>query len=472
MSLWLCLRFPRLALECQASSEERPLALVERQRLLQVNDTAAALGLAPGQGVATARALAGDELQLLARDRGREADSLEELCCWAYGITPVLHRWREDCLLLEIGGCLRLFGGLTALLGRVDRGLAQRALSYCRGIAPTPKAAWLLSFAGEPAASALEQPLEERLAPLPLARLAVLLPALGALEEAGLARLGDVLALPERALGRRCGREAVALLQQVTGRAHDRQPAFQPPLRFRARHRFGYEVTGSEELQPAIRRLLDALVAFLRNTQQQTGTLHWHFIGARGQRQALTVRASAETGDAATWAGLIQTRLERYPLAGGVETLVLRCDELAPATPGGGDLFAEAGAEPLASLRDRLRNRLGQQAIRHLACRSEHLPERATATSAEPAAGSETACGTLRPFWLMPEPVPLRAGGDGSLHGHGRLVLLHGPERIEDNWWEAPVSRDYFVAEGRDGGRYWVFRDRRRDRWYLQGVFS
>jgi protein ImuB len=174
----------------------------------------------------------------------------------------------------------------------------------------------------------------------------------------------------------------------------------------------------------------------------------------------------------ATWAGLTQTRLERYPLAGGVETLVLRCDELAQATPGGGDLFAEAGAEPLASLRDRLRNRLGQQAIRHLACRSEHLPELAAATSAEPAATCETACGTLRPFWLMPEPVPLRAGDDGSLHGHGRLVLLHGPERIEDNWWEAPVSRDYFVAEGRDGGRYWVFRDRRRDRWYLQGIFS
>ena len=33
--------------------------------------------------------------------------------------------------------------------------------------------------------------------------------------------------------------------------------------------------------------------------------------------QALTVRASAETGDAATWAGLTRTRLERYPLAGG-----------------------------------------------------------------------------------------------------------------------------------------------------------
>ena len=472
MTLWLCLRFPRLALQCQDGDEERPLALVEQQRLRQVNDCAAALGLVPGQGVATARALAGDELQLLARDREREADCLEELCCWAYGITPSLHRWREDCLLLEIGGCLRLFRGLAALLGTVDRGLAQRALTCRRGLAATPKAAWLLSFAGEPAASAIEHPMEERLAPLPIAPLAALVPALGALEEAGLGRVGDLLSLPERALGRRCGRDAVTLLQQLTGRAHDRQPDFRPPPRFRARHRFGYEVTGSEELQPAIGQLLQALVAFLRNTQRQTGTLHWHFIGARRRRQTLVVRAGEGLADAAGWAELTRTRLERYPLAEGAETLVLACDDLAPATPAGGDLFADAASEPLSSLRDRLRNRLGQQAIRHLACRSEHLPELATTTSSEPAASGEVACGSLRPFWLMPEPVPLRADEDGSLHGHGRLVLLHGPERIEDNWWEAPVSRDYFVAAGKDGGRYWVFRDRRRDRWYLQGVFS
>ena len=472
MTLWLCLRFPRLALQCQNSDEERPLALVAQQRLRQVNDCAAALGLAPGQGIATARALAGDELQLLARDREREADCLEELCCWAYGITPSLHCWREDSLLLEIGGCLRLFRGLAALLDTVDRGLARRALAFRRGLAATPKAAWLLSFAGEPAASAIEQPLEERLAPLPITLLGTLAPAFGALEKAGLGTLGDLLALPERALGRRCGRDAMILLQQVTGRAHDRQRDFHPPLRFRARHRFGYEVTGSEELQPAIGQLLDALQAFLRNTQQQTGTLHWHFIGARRQRQTLVVRASEGLADAAGWAGLTRTRLERYPLAEGAETLVLTCNELAPATAPGGDLFADAGSEPLASLRDRLRNRLGQQAIRHLACRSEHLPELAVTTGSEPVSGGEDACGRLRPFWLMPEPLPLRAGEDGSLHGHGRLVLLHGPERIEDSWWEAPVSRDYFVAEGQDGGRYWVFRDRRRDCWYLQGIFS
>ena len=457
MNLWLCLRFPSLALECQGDDRERPLALVEQQRLLQVNDCATALGLAPAMGVATARALAGDELRLRSRDAARERDCLEELCCWAYGITPTLHPWRDDSLLLEIGGCLRLFGGLGALLRRVDADLRRRDLTLCRGLAPTPKAAWLLSFAGEPAASAVEQPLEARLAPLPLALLQPLAQELAGLGAAGLSTLGDLLHLPERALGRRCGRETLTLLHQVTGRAHDRQAAFRPPARFRARHGFGYEVTAGEEMQPAIAALLDTLCAFLRTTQQQTGTLHWHFIGADRRRQVLDVRSSDAAIDAAAWAALTRARMDRYPLQQAVETLVLACDELTAATPVDGDLFRHRGSEPLAGLRDRLRNRLGQQAIRHLGCRGEHLPELATALSSDPAAGAAgVATGSQRPFWLLPEPQFLRADADGALHWNGRLDLLHGPERIEDNWWDAPVSRDYFVAAGPRGDRYWV----------------
>lgn len=473
VNLWLCLRFPRLALQCLGDHSEQPLALVERQRLLQINDCAAALGLAPGMGLATARALAGDSLQLRSRDAAREDQYLEELCCWAYGITPTLHAWRGDCLLLEIGGCLRLFGGLRAVLERVGDGLRRRDLTLCQGLAPTPKAAWLLSFAEEEPALAIERPLETRLEPLPLALLLPLAPRLAGLGEAGVTTLGDLLRLPERALGRRCGREALNVLRQLRGSAHDRQEDFRPPARFRARHGFGYEVTGSEEMQPAITGLLEELSAFLRSTQQQTGTLHWHFIGADRRRQLLDVRSSDGTIDSAAWGTLTRARMERYPLQQGVETLLLACDELAPAAPAGGDLFQGAGTEPLASLRDRLRNRLGQQAIRHLACRGEHLPELATALSAEPTSNeSHRASGSQRPFWLMTEPQPLREAADGTLYWNGPLALLHGPERIEDNWWETPISRDYFIATGDTGERYWVFRDRRAGRWYLQGVFS
>ena len=51
------------------------------------------------------------------------------------------------------------------------------------------------------------------------------------------------------------------------------------------------------------------------------------------------------------------------------------------------------------------------------------------------------------------------------------LALVYGPERIEDGWWDKPASRDYFVAQNAQGQRFWLFFERRQQRWFLQGIF-
>ena len=70
----------------------------------------------------------------------------------------------------------------------------------------------------------------------------------------------------------------------------------------------------------------------------------------------------------------------------------------------------------------------------------------------------------------MPEPQRLR-----EIAGHpcwnGRLTLVEGPERIEDNWWDQAASRDYYVARDSSGQQYWIYRDRLQEHWYIQGVF-
>ena len=80
------------------------------------------------------------------------------------------------------------------------------------------------------------------------------------------------------------------------------------------------------------------------------------------------------------------------------------------------------------------------------------------------------ACGQ-RPFWLMPQPKALKQSRE-QLYWNGALTLLHGPERIEDNWWQEAVSRDYYVARDNNGQRYWIFRDRLARRWYIHGIFA
>ncbi|TCO70713.1 Y-family DNA polymerase [Chromatocurvus halotolerans] len=473
--LWLCLRFNRLSLQCLSRDDDAPRAVVARQRLLCMNDSSAACGLQPGMGIATARTLCGEQgLQLLERDPAAEARCLQELCCWAYGITPNLYPWRGDCLLLEIGGSLRLFGGLHSLLRQIDRELGQRRYHVNSGVAATPKAAWLLTFAPTDIALDPGRALELRLAPLPLSLLAPLAPGIDALERAGLRTLGDLLDLPASALGKRCGQTLVSVLGQITGRIHDREADFRPPSTFSDSYLFGYDIGNLQEMQPAITLLLQSLQHFLHNTQQQTREIHWHFICADRRRQSLSVRASEGMTSARHWRLLTTARMERQTLIEGVETIVLESPQLECATQVSADLFGHADDEPLESLPDRLRNRLGLPAVQHVAPRSEHLPEFAVQCTAEPASMRHTshAHTSLRPFWLLPQPQPARQQDSQTLYWNGLLTLVCGPERIEDGWWHRPASRDYFVAKNALGEAFWVFFDRIERQWFVHGIFD
>jgi protein ImuB len=490
MSLWLCLRFNQLPLQCLNRATEQPVAVLARQRVVCANDGAATLGIRTGMGAATVHALADNEpLLLLERDESAEQHCLQQLCCWAYSITPSLFSWRRDCLQLEIGGCLSLFRGLDKLLAEVAGGIGSRGYSVQYGLAPTPKAAWLLSFAAVDTALANTRPLAERLAPLPLSLLDAFPAAIDSLRRAGLHTLGDILALPGAALGRRCGRELTHFLQQVLGQREDLQADYRPPATFSDAYWFGYEVKANEELLPAVQLLLQSLCAFLRSTQLQTAEIRWQLIGIDRTLREVAVRSTSNHSDWQNWHQLTRIRFERLQLATGVEGLALDCPELRPGQQENIDLFSpHSQREPLASLLDRLRSRLGLQAIEKVGCRDEHLPEFAVHVSSDlpgaagvpaagvPAAGvpaapdADQAC-AQRPFWLMPEPQALRQSLR-QLYWNGALDLVHGPERIEDNWWQEAVSRDYYIARDRNGQHYWVFRDRLARQWYIHGVFA
>ncbi len=475
MSLWLCLRFEQLPLECLQHDPHQAVAVLAQQRVLRASDSALQAGIQPGMGTATCRALA-PELRLLERDPAAEQRTLQQLCCWAYGISPTLHSFREDCLLLEVGSCLSLHQGLTALLDNVRRGLSSRGYTACQGLAPTPRAAWLLSFSDEDCSPASDRAaLQRQLAPLPLDLLDDFPRQVNALRRAGLHHLGDLLNLPPAALARRCGKEFSHFLAQVLGDADDRQADFQPPATFSDQYWFGYEVRANSELVPAIQLLLKTLCRFLRNTQLQTGEIRWQLIGIDSKVRDLLVRSTHSHSDWQDWYRLTAIRLEQLQMETPVEGLGLHCDQLRSGELPSLDLFSPGNQrEPMGSLLDRLRNRLGLQAIHRVGCRDEHVPEDALWRGCdEPPVWDPGPLGhcAQRPFWLMDQPKPLRQNG-ARLFWQGRLELRYGPERIEDNWWHQPVSRDYYIAEGRSGEFYWIFRDRRARSWFIHGVFA
>lgn len=476
MSLWLCLHFDQLPLQCLNRCEEHAVVIIAKQRVLRANDCASALGIREGMDNNSVRTLAGEEvLKLLPRDEAAEQRCLGQLCDWAYCISPTIYTWREDCLLLEVGSCINLFNGLEALLSKALCGLRSRGFHAHYGLAATPKAAWLLShFEPSQDIAAIARPLEQRLTLYPLSELKSIYPQVGSLQKAGLYTLGDILALPSHALARRCGKAFHQFLQQVLGLREDLHTNYQPPTTFSDEYWFGYEVKANEELLPAVQQLLQSMCLFLRNTQLTVVEIHWQLAGVDKSLQEICVRSNSSHSDWRKWHQLTRIHLERLELTSSVEGLSLLCHQLTSERLDNSDLFDNPHQqhESLAGLQDRLQSRLGLQAIEKIGCRDEHLPELALhICNNNPANQLLSSHCQQRPFWLMPEPRRLSERHQ-KLYWQGPIALLYGPERIEDYWWEQPISRDYYIAKGNNGLRYWVFRDRLAKEWYIHGVFA
>jgi protein ImuB len=76
----------------------------------------------------------------------------------------------------------------------------------------------------------------------------------------------------------------------------------------------------------------------------------------------------------------------------------------------------------------------------------------------------------------MKVPLELKVQRHQPVYG-SPLTLIAGPERIEAGWWDdAPVARDYFIAENTLGQLLWIYREHKpaakNKGWYLQGLFG
>lgn len=489
-TLWLALHLPQLALEAHPGLPS-PSAVAARGRVLACDAAADAAGVAPGMSLAAARALA-PALNVVARDMAREAAALAALSCWAGSFTPVISLVppRQDeatsALLLDIGACLRLFGGVERIASAVDAGVAEQGYSQRYAVAPSAQGALWLARAAEQVLCGDIAALSTRLAALPVAALDLPPQARVRLSQFGVRTLGEVRRLPSAALARRIGSEAVSMIARAFGELPDPRPAFVFPAQFCADLELPAPVDNAAALLFAARRLTAALAGWLAARQSGVSECVLHLCCPRQPATALSLRFASATRDAGRFERVLRERLERLVLTAPVEALKLKATGVAPLPGHSGDLFeASHDAHDMATLLERLRARLGETSVHGLACRAEHRPECATA-SVTVAQGANGMPGSMapRPLWLLARPQALRER-DGRLYPSrckDPLRLLVGPERIESGWWDGgemagasigDVRRDYFVALAADGRWLWLYRDNRLPGgWFLHGLFA
>ena len=536
--LWIALHLPLLSLESFAATLphtelEPSLALMDARHILSANAAAHALGIRPGLKRATALALA-PQLTLGQADPARDAQALTAVAHAALAFTPAVSippvdaaagagataGAAPDTVLLEVQASLRYFGGLPALLRRLQQALAPLGHRLHIVSACTALGAALLSRVHERLDCADLAATRHALAAAPVWLIGPGRAHWEALQGMGLRTLADLARLPRAGLARRFGEAVLSELDRAMGERPDPREPLLLAATFESRLELFARADTTEQLLHGADVLLARLVAWLSAQHAFVRRFTLEMQHEKYVRRAepvatstrLEVALAEPSRDSAHLLVLLRERLAQLQLPAPTLELRLHAEDIARRAPPNAELFPTPQSEQdgLTRLIERLQARLGPEQVQRLRPCDDHRPERATAwrtadaqmravRAARPAHGlaaparphargdhrhadvdadadAETPLPAVRPVWLLLRPEPLPERDNAPVLDRQRLQLVSGPERIEAGWWDSALAeRDYFIAQLPGGALVWIYRARIPEPgagWFLQGRFG
>ena len=466
----------------EASPEASPEVLVRDQAIVASDAAALALGIRPGISLATAQSLAPETLRHFPQNRQHEQARLTLLGEVLYRFSAEVSLEAPDAIVLEAGRSLNLFGDIQALDIQVTDTCKRLGHTTQIRAAATPLAALALARA---AASTL--PL------VALNRLGLADKVVERFANMGLTTLGQIMALPRRELAHRFGRDFANYLLRLTGELPDPRTYIRPRQQFTQALHLLEPLRDKAALQWPMTRLLEALSEWLISHQLGAEAIDWSFTAhAVHTRVNMSVRFARARQEARAFLGISELKLTETELPEDVLSISLQAKRLRPWVGQATTLFPDLPSEmpgigtashrgdpaECTELLDQLGARLGEQACMRLQAIDCHAPElawRPLPVVSNPRQELPPVRPGQRPLWIFTPPRPVEIAD---------LTLLDGPERIQSQWWEGPVSRDYYVANHQNGARCWVFVDQTPEQkapeqtldteqqWYLHGYFA
>jgi len=281
----------------------------------------------------------------------------------------------------------------------------------------------------------------------------------------GVATVGEALALPRDGLAQRCGSAIVDALDRACGRRPETYAFFAPPASFSARLELPGEAAHAEALLFPARRLLAQLEGLLAARHEGIRAFTLRLVHFDSSSEEFEIQLAGLSRDAARLAALLREKLDGKKLEQPIEAIELHAGDFSPLGPRSGGLFGDPAREEedWARLVERLRIRLGCEAICGLATQPDHRPEHAW-RRVEPGEWDprEFRQPGARPLWLLEQPSRLV---------ESEFTLLAGPERIECGWWDGDeAKRDYFIARLANDAAGWICRE--GGEWTLHGLFA
>ncbi|MDA9366110.1 DNA polymerase Y family protein [Pseudomonadales bacterium] len=514
-SLWLCLHFPHLPLQVftrglNPADAIKPMVILERRRVIALNQAAFDTGIRHNNNMDTAYSIS-HEVISFDKDNDKELTTLTNLAQWAYQFSPAVTIRAPDVLLIDIGGSLKLFNGLKALMASIECGINDLGYTTISAINATPMAA-LLSARNNAATNPDYQVTDNTGEVLPSIEMAPVTclqadqAIINALQQMGIYTLRDLFKLPMSSINRRFGIYFTDYLQRLIGMQPDPQKTIDQAPHFFSDITFMADVTNTNALVFPIKRLLDELNAFLTARQLHINQLSWKLSHRHHPTKYISIYLASPEHNIKALLQLTQLKLEQVKDVQEIDTLSLTVNSFFPADTVSGDLFQSAGYQPhldpikgpsrrhqrqasANALLNLLSTRLGPDACFGLSMANDHRPEKSWLRLKPNQISDETQYETAenlamqlaqdnhRPLFLLTPPRALQLVNDAP-YLNGKLELLQGPERIDFGWWDRPTSgeiitRDYYVAAHTErGALYWVFHYSNHGKWYLHGIFS
>jgi len=428
----------------------------------------------------------------------------------AHEFSPRIEVDGPRTITIDLSGLTRLFGDARAMgeaLGRtaIDRGLRVRL-----AIAGTRTAARLLVHANSAPVTVVD-PGDEAvaLARLPIELLAVFghdalqpphrrTPVSSATSSKrrilaqshdadfttfrrwGLRTLGDVTALPADTVAARLGQRGVRW--QRLARGEDPRPLLPvvPEERFEQAIDLEWPIEGLEPLSFVLGRLMEPLSAHLERRGRSAAVLHVRLHLVTRIVYERTLQLPTPMRDARTLRTLVLLDLESHPPDAAIDRVCVSVDP-TPARDLQHSLLTRPlpSPEQLSTLMARLTALMGEgrcgspavvdswepgaYAMKRFHPGTVTPPPLASCTFDTPAVA-------LRRF-RNPVPARVRVEQGRPVSVGGTVAQCAGPWRTAGNWWtEQTWDRDEWDVTLSDGAAYRVFRDRRTDAWFLDGI--
>ena len=329
---------------------------------------------------------------------------------------------------------------------------------------------------------------KETVRKVPLARLDLEPELLELLAKLGVRTVGTFLRLPASGLLERFGPAAWRLHRLATDKlwAPLRPcPIEEPP---EVRRVLEHPTADHTLLLSLLDEMLGELIPPIAARYRTIAGLHLMLVLETKERLLETVRPASPTCERSELTELFALRFHATHLPAAVSELVLRSDEVdrhseqLRLSSYGARRDLEAGSRALA----RIRAELGEKAVVRAHVLNRHLPEAAfkwePTTRLLPPRPRRLA---LRPLVrrVHERPLPLTTSSGQSDEPFidpdaGPQLRLLGPYLVSGGWWaraggsteeRAAVRREYYFAETSRGDLYWVYYDRGRGRWFMQG---